>query len=102
MRTLKPAVLLALPLALSCMTNPLNGATYGGASVVGASIGVEGFYTKPNIQIDVQVLVLPTADTTVDANWVTLATTWSSASACPVNGDSLYSWSTTVTPVPNF
>jgi hypothetical protein len=100
LRTLKLAVLLVLPLALSCMTGPLNGDTRSGGTI-GASIGVDGFYIKPNIQIDVQVLGAPTMDPGVDANWTTLATTWSSNSAFPVNGDNLYTWSTSIVPVPN-
>ncbi|HYV43357.1 MAG TPA: hypothetical protein VFA20_00790 [Myxococcaceae bacterium] len=100
MKNLRIAVLAGLPLALSCMTGPLNGATHGG-SVVGASFSVNGYSTGASTQIDVQVLMTPASDATVDANWTTLTTTYSSATATSINGDNLYSWSTNVVPVPS-
>jgi hypothetical protein len=96
----KIAVLVGLPLALSCMTQQNNGTTHGG-SVVGASFSMNGYSTGASTQIEVQVLATPASDATVAANWTTLATTFSSASATNVNGDSLYYWSANVVPVPS-
>lgn len=100
MKTLKIAVLVGLPLALACMTQQNNGTTYAGG-VVGASFSMNGYSTAAGTTIHVQVLSAPTADATVAANWTTLATTTSSASATNVNGDNLYYWSANVVPVPS-
>ena len=99
MKILKIAVLLGLPLALSCMTGPLNGATHGGP-IVGAQFNVGGYYVSPGVQIDVQVLSSPAANPNINANWTNLATIFSSNSPTDVNGEPLYYWSATVTPVP--
>src|SRR5262245_65773369 len=61
---------------------------------------MNGSWTEPGATIQVQVLGAPTLNTSVDANWTTIATATSSTTAVYRNGDPLYSWSTTIRPVP--
>jgi len=87
-------------LGLACVTGPNNGATFG-STIIGASFSVSGYWVNPSTTIQVQVLSAPSADVNVDANWQTLTTVTSSATASNINGDLLYPWNATIVPVPS-
>ncbi|MFZ5446616.1 MAG: hypothetical protein ACOZQL_41900 [Myxococcota bacterium] len=88
-------------LALGCMNDPLNG-TVVSDPVKGKSLTAQGFYPKPSIPIEVQVLKTPASDPTVAANWELLGTTLSSTTPLNWNStDPIYSWSKSVVPVPS-
>ncbi|MBU8896175.1 hypothetical protein DRW03_06095 [Corallococcus sp. H22C18031201] len=62
---------------------------------------MKGFYAKPSILIDLQVLKQPSLDSSQDLNWVTIGSTTSGTTALHWNSDDpLYAWSGTITPVP--
>lgn len=77
---------------LGCMTGPTNGKVFSGV-IQGASFPFGGYTTTPAALVEVQVA-------NPDGGWVTLSTTTSAATGLNVNGDLLYSWSTTGVPVP--
>ncbi len=92
----------ALALTSACMTGPHNGTAVSGA-VLGKAITFSGYYNEPSYQIKVQVLNDPGLNPTVNANWTTIATTFTGASPALYGdtNDPLYSWSVSATPVPN-
>jgi hypothetical protein len=94
----------ALALGTGCMTSPNNGATFDG-SVIGRAFRYEGFYDKPSIPIQLQILGDANADPTVEANWVSVigGSTTSSTTEFRRTPDTspTYSWSFDATPVPS-
>lgn len=88
----------------ACTTGPLNGTPYAGANTAGASFTFEGYSNQANQLISLQALTSPTADPSLDTNWVQFATTRTSMNPLVVNGDTanpLYSWQTSAAPAPN-
>lgn len=87
-------------LALGCMNDPLNGTAVADA-VKGKSLSAKGFYPKPSIPIEVQVLKTPASNPVDPASWDLLGTTTSGTTPLNWNStDPIYSWSKTVVPVP--
>lgn len=87
-------------LALGCMNDPLNG-TAVAEPVKGKSLTARGFYLKPSIPIEVQVLKTPGSNPTVATSWEVLGTTTSGTAPLNWNStDPLYAWSLAVVPVP--
>lgn len=87
-------------LSLGCMNDPLNG-TAVSEPVKGKALSAKGFYMKPSIPIEVQVLKTPASDPTDPTSWDLLGTATSGTTPLNWNStDPLYAWSKTVTPVP--
>ncbi|MBZ4416841.1 hypothetical protein [Myxococcus sp. RHSTA-1-4] len=88
-------------MSTACILDPQNGQTFNGP-VTGTTVSFSAYHTSANATSRVQVLSSPTADPSVSANWITLATATSAASGYnDTTGATVYPWSANVTPVPS-
>lgn len=87
--------------AAGCVSTE-NGSTYAGPNI-GKVITIDGYATAPNTHVAVQVLASPASNPAGDANWTTVATTFSSSTVSLVwtNTTNLYAWSVDAVLVPN-
>jgi cytochrome c553 len=87
--------------AAGCVSTE-NGTTYSGPNI-GKVITIDGYHTAPNTHVAIQVLNNPASNPADNANWTTVATTFSSSTVSLVwaNTTDLYEWSVDAVLVPN-